>query len=137
MDRLSWALHGGHQIAPLIKIYLADIAAGDLLDIVQPKPLGNSRYQGEGDPVALGPAGAADAVDIVFVLVRDIIVKDGIHIVDIQPTGSHIGGYQYPELAVSEFLERLFPLALLDIAVDGLAGDAPHAHSRPCPAAGP
>ena len=76
--------------------------------------------------MAAGPAGAADAVDVILVLVGHVVVKHRVHVVDIQPPGGHVGGGQHPYLAVPELLQGLLPEGLGDVAVDGLAGDAPH-----------
>ena len=76
--------------------------------------------------MALGPAGAADAVDVVLILVGHVVVEHRVHVVDVQPPGGHVGGGQHPQLALPEFLEGLLPHPLLDVPVDGLAGDPPH-----------
>ena len=76
--------------------------------------------------MALGPAGTADAVDVVLNLVGHVVVEHHVHVVDVQAPGGHVGGHQHPHLALPEGLEGLFPDALLDVAVDGLGGDAPH-----------
>ena len=76
--------------------------------------------------MALGPAGAADAVDVVLVLVGHVVVEHRVHIVDVQSPGGHVGGGQHPQLALPELLEGLLPHPLLDVPVDGLTGDATH-----------
>ena len=68
----------------------------------------------------LGPTGAADAVDVVLLLVGHIVVEYHIHIVDVQAPGSHVGGHQHPDLALFELFQSLLPHPLLDIPVNGL-----------------
>ena len=76
--------------------------------------------------MALGPARAANSMDIILVLVGHVIVEHRVHVVDVQAPGGHVGGHQHPHLALPEFLQGLFPHRLGDVPVDGRAGDAPH-----------
>ena len=52
-------------------------------DLVELGLLGERADQREGDALLAGAAGAADAVDVIFVLVRDIIVDDAVDVVDV------------------------------------------------------
>ena len=72
------------------------------------------------------PPGAADPVDVVLLLVGHVVVEHRVHVVDIQPPGRHVGGHQHLKLPLLELPEGALPLLLGDVAVDGLAGKAPH-----------
>ena len=55
------ALDRGHQIPPVVEVDGADLASGDLRDLVQAQAIGDGGHQGEGHPVPPGPAGPAPA----------------------------------------------------------------------------
>ena len=67
-----------------------------------------------------GPPGAADAVNIVLIFIRDITVEHDIHIVHINPPGRHIGRNEDPKPALPETVHHLLPLFLRDIPVNAL-----------------
>ena len=84
------------------------------------------RLQGVGHTVALRSARAANAVDIVFILVGHIIVKYRIHIVHINAPGSHIRGHKHMELALPEPGHHRLPFALRNVPVDALGVQSTH-----------
>lgn len=69
------------------------------------RPSVDAHHQGICHAVALGPARAADAVDVVLGLVGHVVVEHDIHVVDVKTPGRHIGGHQDTELAVLEFTQ--------------------------------
>ena len=115
-----------HEAAVLVVLEQLDLRLGIPGDIPHFHRLRHRRHQGIGHPVLARPARAADAVDIVLLLVGHVVVEHRVHIVDVQPPGGHVGGHQHPQLPLLEPLEGALPLPLGDVAVDGLAGDAPH-----------
>ena len=79
----------GHQTAVFVKDHRNDAEARKFCDLVQLGLLRERAEQREGDALFPGAARAADAVDIVFVLLGDVIVdacgsavskKDNIHL---------------------------------------------------------
>jgi hypothetical protein len=69
-------------------------------------------------------AGAADAVDVVFVAGRHVVVDDVRHSVDVQSAGGHVGGDEDAQTSVTEALERALALSLGHVAVDGAGPEA-------------
>ena len=59
-----------------------------------------------------GTSGSADAVDIVLMILGQVVVKHGIHALDINATGSHIGG---DENGISAALEPVHDLGALEL----------------------
>ena len=76
--------------------------------------------------MALGTACPADAVDVVLVLLRHVVVEHGVHVVHVDAAAGHVGGHEHPELAVPELLHDGLALALGDVAVDALGVHTPH-----------
>ena len=79
----------------------------------------------EQDGIALttGTTGTANAVDIAFRIVRNVVVQhvgDAFHV---ETAGGHVGGNQHINLAVLELLDSAFALSLLHVTVDGGSGD--------------
>src|SRR5205823_14443480 len=66
-----------------------------------------------------GPAGPADAMDIILGMDRHIEAEDVAQTLNIQAAGRDIAGDQQPDLAPSEALESLCSLGLGHIAVQG------------------
>ena len=62
--------------------------------------------------LALGAAGAADAVGVMFVLAGHIIVHHGIHIRNINAAGRHIRGHQHGDLPFAEASHNAVALGL-------------------------
>src|SRR5690606_15173407 len=83
---------------------------------------------GEADRVALlaQARGAADAVDVVLGVERQVVVVDVLHAVDVQAARGHVGGDQDLELAGLEFLQQGLALLLRHVA-----GEHPHAVTGP------
>src|SRR5690606_8671182 len=75
--------------------------------------------EGDGYPGAPGPAGAADAVHVGLLVLRAVVVDHVGDIVDVDPARRHIGRDQHVDLAAAERAQRLFALALSEVAVYG------------------
>ena len=86
------------------------------------------------DAVGAGARGAADAVDVGFRDVRQVVIDDVADAVDVDAAGGDVGGDQDAQLAVAEVGERALALVLRLVAVDGLGGDAGllQMRARPC-----
>src|SRR5690606_32018319 len=83
---------------------------------------------GEADRVALlaQARGAADAVDVVLGVERQVAVVDVLHAFDVQTARGHVGGDQDLELAGLEFLQQGLALLLRHVA-----GEHAHAVTGP------
>ena len=76
------------------------------------------RDQRKADPVLLCASGSADSVEIVFILIRQIIIDHSLHIIHVYPPGCHICGYENGEFPFLEAFHGLRALRLPDIAVN-------------------
>ncbi len=56
-------------------------------------------------------------MDIGVRLIRNIVIEDEVHGIDVQPPGRHVRRYQYADGAVLELFDDLFPLVLCHVAV--------------------
>ncbi len=63
----------------------------------------------------------SDTVDIVFGVMRDIVVDDHRYIIDIDTTTDDIGGYEYAHLTIPEVEHHLVAFFLLQVAVHRLS----------------
>ena len=61
---------------------------------------------------------AADPVDVVLGMHRQVVVEDVAHRRHVEAARGHVGGDQQLELAIAEILERARALALVEIAMD-------------------
>ena len=68
--------------------------------------------EGEGDPRGPGTAGAANAVDIRFGYIRQLVIHNMRQVVDIYPTGSDVSRYQHAGLLGLEITQRTLPCVL-------------------------
>ena len=75
-------------------------------------------------PEAPGPAGPADAVDVVLRVPRQLEVDDDRQVLDVEAAGRDVGRDEHPDVAGLEALERARPLRLRAVAVDGDGVDA-------------
>src|SRR5690606_9984034 len=83
---------------------------------------------GEADRVPLGAqaGGAADAVDVVLGVERQVVVVDVRHAVDVQAARGDVGRHQQLQLALLELVEQRLALLLRHVAAE---------HADPVPAA--
>ena len=103
-----------------------DLVVGLGRDVVDAQLGGVVRDEGHRHALALGPAGAADAVDVVLVLVGDVAVEDDVHVVHVDAPGRHVRGDEDGDLPLAEAVHDLLPALLGDVPVDALGVDAPH-----------
>src|SRR5467141_2933903 len=83
-----------------------------------------ARDERHGLPGFSRAAGAADAVDVVFRDVRQVVVHDVRQRLDVQAARGDVGGDEHLQLAVLEALQGLHALRLALVAVDGGGFDA-------------
>ena len=83
-----------HQASVLVVFQQLHLHLLGLRDLVHLDLIGDRGDKSVGDAVLFGAAGAADAVDIILLLIGHVVVEHRIHIVDVQPAGSHVGGHK-------------------------------------------
>ena len=71
-----------------------------------------------------------DTSPITFDISREIVVEDIADVRNVDAAGGDVGGDQDVDLTGPEITERLLTVALLPIAVDTLAADAPQGKVR-------
>jgi hypothetical protein len=81
-------------------------------------------FAGERDrlPYVPGPGRAADAMDIIFTVLRKIVVHDHFQSFDMEPPRSHIRSDQIGEFSGHEIIDDSQPLTLGKIARQVTAG---------------
>ena len=82
-----------------------------------------SGCKGDGAASLSRSAGTPDAVDVVVLFRRNVVVDDRGQVFDVQATGRHVGGDEHADLAGFEVLEGLGTGLLALVAVDGVGGD--------------
>jgi hypothetical protein len=68
--------------------------------------------------ICLSAGGTADAVNIVFAVVRDVVVDDHFDVVDIDPAGKDVRRDQNGQALAFELKKHFFPGRLVKIRVD-------------------
>ena len=91
----------------------------ETLDRLQGGPLAVIAKR-NGDPGRARPARAADAMDVVVGVDRQIEVHHVRNIVDIQPAGGDVGGHQHQRLRRLEAEQHPLPGRLALVAVKGV-----------------
>jgi hypothetical protein len=74
-----------------------------------------------------GPASAADPVDVLLDVPRDVVVDDVGHGLDVQAPGRHVGGDQEIVLALAEAAQHAVAVRLAHLAVQRLGAVATQA----------
>jgi hypothetical protein len=74
--------------------------------------------KGDRRTVRLGARGTADPVDIVFTVVRDVVVDHHFYVVYIDPAGEDIGSDQDGQTLAFELNHHVFAGGLVEIGVD-------------------
>ena len=94
-----------------------DSSAGCAFDVLEQVafPRGHEQDRVPGTPCA---ACAADAVDIGFGVVRDVVVEHVRDTFNVEPACGNVGRNEDVDHAVAELIHRLLALDLRDIAVD-------------------
>ena len=79
---------------------------------------------GHSDALFLRSAGSADAVDIILVLLRHVVVDHAVDIVDVDAARGNVGCNENRELSFFERAHGFFTLLLRNVAVDAVRLDA-------------
>ena len=74
-------------------------------------------HKREGFATLAGAARAADAVNVIFFVSGQVVVKYGFHVVHVDATGSYVGSNQHFDGRLAEFIERVLALLLAHVAV--------------------
>ena len=61
-------------------------------------------------------------MEIIFVLLRNVVVKDRLHVLHVDAPGSHVGGYQNFQLVLPEFRHHLIAQCLGHIPMETVHG---------------
>src|SRR5699024_1796527 len=95
-----------------------DVDLHQLADIFEQAVLraGHQRYR---QSLAASPAGAADAMDIVFGHVGNVVVDHVRELVDVQAAGSNIGSHQHADPVFLELAQCAGARSLALVAVNG------------------
>src|SRR5690554_3542816 len=80
--------------------------------------------EGNGDAAAARTRGAANAVNIAFRFVRQLIVDDMSNARNVNAARGDIGCHQHARLAIAEIVERALSCTLRLVAMDRLSDDA-------------
>ena len=102
---------------------LLDFLADEPLDVAKVRAV-FARDERHGLPGFARAAGAADAVDVVFRDVRQVVVDDVRQRLDVEAPRGDVGGDEHLQLAVLEALQGLHALRLALVAVDRGGFDA-------------
>src|SRR3989344_5276281 len=87
-------------------------------------------YKSKRLPLLVAPPRPADAIHIIVVCLRDVVIDDMADIGDIQASRGHIGRHQNLGVIILEFAERSLALDVIFVAVNGFGFDAfSHKHS--------
>ena len=65
----------------------------------------------------LGAAGASDAVDVIFRMLRDVVIDHVAHAGDIESARGYVGRYHHFVFAALESVERFDPFPLCAIGM--------------------
>ena len=78
-----------------------------------------SGHERDRDPFFVGrhPTGAADTVDVVVVVLRDVVVHDVGNSADVDPAADDVGGNQQPDFSLTELLHHPVACHLRQVAV--------------------
>jgi hypothetical protein len=82
-----------------------------------------ARDEGDGGTSRQRTAGTADAVDVVFELVREVEIEDVGDAVDVDTARGDIGRDEHANLTILEGLQGALTLALRTVGVDGGTAD--------------
>ena len=106
---------------PVVIVPARDRHADDLFDLAQEFEF---VFRAEGNRAAVGSGArrAADAVDVGFRFVRQIVVHHQPDVLHIHAAGGDVGGDEHGSEAFLEAVERLLALGLGLVAVDGIGG---------------
>src|SRR5262249_31188844 len=87
-------------------------------------PAIGGRHDGDGGAAASGTPGAADAMDVIVGVVRDVEVEDVADGGNVEAARSHVGGNQQRDFVLAELIERGHARRLVHVAVQRDRGKA-------------
>ena len=108
-----------HRNRALLHICACD--AGNLLHLAQ---LEAATAQGEGASAFSGASGASDSMDIIFGILRNVVVEYTVDVIDIDAAGGNVGCNQQGGSACFEGIHHDGALGLLEVAVQALGLEA-------------
>ena len=87
-------------------------------------------YKSKRFALFVAPPRPADAVHIIVICLRDVVIDDMADVGDIQAPRGHVGRHQNLGVIILEFAKRSLALNVIFVAVDGFGFDAfSHEHS--------
>ena len=78
---MPFLLGGGNKTAVFVKYHRGDMEIREFCNLIQLGFFGKGADQRKGNALFSGAAGSADAVDIIFVLIRNVIVDYAVHVI--------------------------------------------------------
>ena len=78
-------------------------------------------YEGDGSTIAVGTGCTADAVNVIFCIVRNIVIDDHLNIIDVDSARHNVGSYENIILSALELEHHIIALSLFQVAVHGSA----------------
>ena len=78
-------------------------------------------YEGDGSTIAVGTGCTADAVNVIFCIVRNIVIDDHLNIIDVDSARHNVGSYENIILSALELEHHIIAFSLFQVAVHGSA----------------
>ena len=78
-------------------------------------------HEGDGSTIAVGTGCTADAVNVIFCIVRNIVIDDHLNIIDVDSARHNVGSYENIILSALELEHHIIALSLFHVAVHGSA----------------
>ena len=101
--------------------FAADFAFGEANDALHLVEFA-ARDEGDGAATAPGAARAADAVDVVVAIVREIVIEDDFDVIDVEAAGGDVGGDEEIEAALAELRDDALAHGLGHVAMHFVGG---------------
>lgn len=80
--------------------------------------------EGEGFALFTSAASAADAVYVIFKCIREVIIDDVCHAINVYPARCHVRCYEYSCISALEALKRLLALSMRLVSVDRFSNNS-------------
>ena len=78
-------------------------------------------HEGDGSTIAVGTGCTADAVNVIFCIVRNIVIDDHLNIIDVDSARHNVGSYEHIILSALELEHHIVAFSLFQVAVHGSA----------------
>ena len=78
-------------------------------------------HEGDGSTIAVGTGCTADAVNVIFCIVRNIVIDDHLNIIDVDSARHNVGSYENIILSALELEHHIVAFSLFQVAVHGSA----------------